>query len=225
MSPDEQRSLVLRQVAALRRRGVSHAAAVSAVASGLPPTTLAHEMGAALQALAAGECPRRHPGLEWLLGRGTVPVEALEHAARALDARLSAAAAVRLTRVYAGIGLAGPLALGSVLAWLVPSVLPEHSEPRLFWQVLLGGAALLRYLGLPLAVAALAALRRGAGRLAPGSAAIGRAASLLEAAAEGSDPARHLSDPIERAWLAIRQESVGATRAAAELDEELVRDA
>ena len=220
MSPAEQESLLLRQVAALRRQGVPHDQALARSGAGLPTGALRDTVHDALRALAAGSTPQGS-GLGALLGRGTVDVSALEVAAQARDARLSAMAALRLTRVYAGIALAGPLLLGSALAWLVPGLqTPDGAVPGP-WVVLGAGATVLRFAGLPLAVAALLALGRLAPRLAPGATLIQRAADLLDA---DDSAAPELIDPLEHAFFDARRQRVGAASAARELAFELVQE-
>lgn len=248
--PSEQESLLLRQVAALRRRGHPHDRALELAREGLSSGPLADRVDAALRALAAGAGGQGgRDRLDGLLARGDAPVEALDHAAAAVEAHLAADAATWMVRVYLGLALAGPLLLGCFLGWFgadaftFRGTLPGDPEfmggffgwntpgdpdlgaaAPLGWQLVSSTLSILRFVGLPLAFIVLALLQRAPGRVAPGLERIRRAAGLFEAAAAGADPAELATDGVERAYLHARTRSCGASGAAVDLAGELVRE-
>lgn len=243
MSPLERESLLLRQLAALRHRGIAHERALEMAREGLPAGPLAERVDAARRDLAAGGGGRAGGGD--VLARGQAPTEALEYAAQAIDARLSADASLAMVRLYLTIGIAGLLVVGAVLGWVVSEARVDQATSDLTasaisplrlldegpalvrvvrgWSAFQGQVLVaLKYAGLPLAVVVAIVLRRAALRSAPGVGPTLLGATLLEAAASGADPSASLSDPSERAYLDARRQVVGASRAAAELAQELV---
>jgi hypothetical protein len=221
----EQESLLLRQVAALRRGGHGHDQALDLARKGLRQGALADRVDAALRALAAGGEAASDP----LLAGGQAPVESLDHAAAAADAQLSADAALAMVRTYLVVALAGPLLIGCLLGWLAPAPTPAavagSFDRPLAWQSLGQVLAILKVAGLPLAVAVVAVVRRVDWRIASGVEQVRRASMLFRAAAIGADPADLLADGVERTWVSARASSCGVPQATAELAEELLRDA
>lgn len=229
----EQQSLLLRQLAALRRGGKSQDEALAMAGEGLPAGPLSDRVVGARRRLAAGE-ETVGGTLDRLLGGGDTPIEALDHASAAIDAQLSADAGLVMVRLYVGLALAGPLLLGCVLAWLGSEVLlasdairdagyalgAELMDLRLF--DLAAGA--LKFAGVPLALLLLFVVHATSRRLAPGVGRLERAAALLERVAAGGDPAATLLGPVERYYFETRRTVVGAPQAATDLAEELVRD-
>jgi hypothetical protein len=222
MTDSEQEALLLRQLCALRGSGLSQAQALSHAAEGLRGP-LAARVVAARRALESGGASRD------ILAR-EADIAALDHAARAIDASLSAAAALTMTRVYLTVALAGPLVLGSLLVWagadLMVAVISESSGGSLpgAWHVLLALRGLLAWLGIPAAVGITVLIGRLGDRLAPGAARLSQAAGLLQAAADGTDPLPLLSASPDRAYLSVRQSQIGAAGAAVELAAELARE-
>jgi len=234
VSPLEQESLLLRQVVALRRRGLAHHAALALAAEGLPPGALSDRVRQARRTLEVGGSPAGR-GVLALLSRGG-PVEAIERAAQANDARLAAAAALSTTRLYLAVGLAGPLLLGCALAWLLPAdvllgdaVRPVSGQPGGVLELAISLASWLvwglRITGLPLAVGVLVGLRRLAARLAPGAERLQVASALLDAAALGEEPPGQPIGEGEERYYGIRRRQVGPGQAAAELAAELASTA
>ena len=182
MHPAEQESLLLRQVAALRRSGLSHGRALEQAASGLPAGALSDRVQAAQLALRTGDTRGADP----LLAQGTVPVEALDLAARALDAGQAADAAVSMARVYLMVGLVGPLLVGTGLAWLPQLQVPElllltgSSTRPGAWAILDVFQTTMQFLGLPTALGLGWLILRRLGAHAPGVPHIQRAAALLQ---------------------------------------------
>ena len=220
MQSAEQESLLLRQMAALRRSGLSQDQALVHAADGLPRGPLAVRVAAARRVLESGAQSNADP----LLSNGTTPVAALDHAAGALDARLSADAALAMTRLYATIALAGPLALGGVLAWVTPDLMSIVGEAPNAWVVLMTVFGALRFLGIPLAIGVSLLIGHGGERLAPGVSRIRQAAALLQAAAADQDPLKIISNPTDMAYFSIRRAQVGVAQSAAELAGELVQE-
>ena len=218
----EQESLLLRQMVALRQSGLSHEQALASAAAGLPPGPLAVRVSAARRALTAGTPSEADP----LLTTGTTPVAALSCAAQAIDVGLSADAALATTRLYAAIALAGPLVIGCGLAWLVPDlflILGEDAGAQAVgWGALSGLQSLLKFAGLPAAliVAMMTMYWKGASA-APGVAQLRRAATFLDAAARGGQQLPALNESSAQAYFDIRQQQVGAARAAEELAAQL----
>ena len=224
-SASELESLLLRQVAALRRRGHSHDRALALAREGLPPGALADRVDGALRSLSAGEVEEADP----LLARGDATVESLDHAADAADAGLSADAALSMVRTYLGVALIGPLLIGCLLGWLAPDPVSTEvagsMERPMAWRSLSQALAILKVVGLPLAIVVGIALRRADLGVASGVARLRRASSLFQAAATGADPGPLLVDGVERTWIHARTQSCGQPQAAAELAEELAREA
>jgi hypothetical protein len=215
----ENEVLVLRQMAGLRRNGRSQAEALTAIGDGLPDGELTEALLAARVDLESGTLSSRDP-LHRLLA-GDASAEALEHGARAVEAQLAANAATRLLRLYVAVALSGG-ALMIVLPRLVtggpesPAVLP--SSP---WASV---AATLVIFGLGVGVLFLIGVLVGSDRFAPGARSFRDAASLLQAAATGDSVENALPGGLWFTLFDYRRESVGATAAAAEVADELVRD-
>ncbi|MFT5680316.1 MAG: hypothetical protein ACI8RZ_001222 [Myxococcota bacterium] len=220
MTAEEQEALLLRQVVALRRSGLSQAQALGHAADGLTNGPLAIRIAAARRALTSGS-----PSTDLLSAEADI--DALDCAARALDARLSADSALAMTRLYLTIALAGPLVLGTLLSWAGPDLLhlfESRADTPATWVVLGGLRGALSILGIPAAIGAAALVHRGSRRIAPGMGLLQAAAGLLQAAADGADPLPLLTRSTDRAYFLVRQPRVGAPRAAAELADELTRE-
>ncbi len=209
----EQESLLLLQVASLRRTGMDHHRAVELASAGLPDGPLRKNVQAIGRDLAAGTVPAAgtSPTIR-ALANAAASVEAVQLAAMAVEARLESQAAVRLTRWFVGLAGAGPLVVigsASGIRIALEQVLPQS------------GAALAGLLAFPLALGWLALVWRFAARVAPGSGRFVAAAALLS----GSEPdaaARGLDDR-SRSYLELRRSKVGAA-AGTELASELVAD-
>ncbi len=217
MNESEQESLLLRQLAALRRRGHSHVDALALAAAGLPQGPLADRVQFAQRQLAAGE--PQAGGADPLQAPTGAP-DALEHAARAIDARLAAAASLSTVRLYLSIAVAGPLALVSLLAWISLPALDANPSLWLISKLVV----LLKLSGIPLALVAILAMGRFTRRFAPGVDMLHRAAALLDAAATGTDPILALDQTVEVDYFCARRGVVGAPQAAVELAGELLRE-
>jgi hypothetical protein len=225
MSPQEQESLLLRQLAALRREGLPHDRALATAGQGLKPGVLASRVGAARRTLESGEvCGPQEDLLDRILARGTDAPETLDHAAAAIDARLAVGSSLALTRLYLAIGSVSLLLIGCLVGWVFPRPSLYVDGAPGVWIALDRVLAMLRWGGIPLACGALVMLGPMARRFAPGVRAVERAAALLEAAAAGTDPGPLVVQPIERAYYESRRPQVGAPQAASELAEELVRE-
>ncbi len=217
MNQAEQESLLLRQLAALRRRGHAHVEALELASAGLPPGPLADRVQAALRQLAAGE---PEPGSsDPLLVTNGAP-DALEHAARAIDARLAADASLVTVRLYLSVAIAVPLLMLSALAFVFLPALDADPSLRLVGKVV----ALVRVAAPVLAVVAVFGAGRYTRRLAPGFHKLNRAGALLDAAAAGSDPILALDETVEIDYFCSRRGAAGPSQAAIELARELVRE-
>ncbi len=218
MSPLEQRALLLRQLAALRQRGTPHHQALALAAEGLPVGELRAAVRRALRTLEQGESPGASSDpLEDLLARGDCGVVEIEHLALGVEARLWAATATRTARLYLGIAVGVPLVLAALVGWL-PVVWSDMLNMNTLLPGLVAILGAMRWLGLPLLVAALVALRRFEPQVAPGHTQALRAAALL---ADGET--RQLG-AVQRRYLQLRREQVGEPQALRELAWELVRE-
>lgn len=215
MRAAEQEALLLRQVAALRRRGRSQLEALSLAAGGLARGELADRVARAVADLQAGRAS------DDLLGRDGDP-RALEHAAAAIDARLAAANALLLTRLYAtGAGVV--VMFGLVLMGWTGEGMGQISEDI---PILHGVLRVLRRVGPVVSIAVVAALWVFSARHTPGGPRLQRASALLTAAAQGTDPMPILAgQPVEQAYFEARRQRVGPGPAAAELADELTDEA
>ena len=207
MNTAEQDSLVLRQVAALRRSGLSQADALSRIA--VPAGPLAVRVQAARAALAAGA-----PSDD-LLG-ADAPADAFDVAASAIDARLEAVAALRMTRLY--LALAVVITVGGLFLIGRPGAELLAADPQFATGLLL--LARGRWLFVVLGACVLGLLYK-APELAPGVERLERAAALR---AHRGDPARLITDTVEQAFFNARRAAVGPEAAAAELAAELVAE-
>ncbi len=239
MSDLAQRSLLLRQLAALRRSGVDHDEALRIAAEGLPPGRVGAAVDEARRALAAGEGASGDDALVRLLATGDASVERLERAAAAVDAEMAADAALATARLYFGIAIAGPLVIFAVLGWVSPvdgiagemwtrstpfSPYGEVDGMPTLWRATAALMALAKWAGIPAALGVVVALRRLPVGWTPGLRELRAAGGLLDAAATGADPGPLVGD-FDRAYLEARRGSVGAEAAAAEVAAELVREA
>lgn len=233
MNRTEQECLLLRQIASLRRRGVSRVEALALAADGLPNSPLRETLRGIQRALSSGnEIEPRGELIEDLLSRSDSSVEQLEVAAQALDARLWADSALRTTRLYLQIGLMAPILLLTLIAWLQllnPIPLADHVLWSFLNRTLLGSVALL---GLPLALVAGSLVRRYARSIAPGFQLMTRSASMLQVSLRtnaAQDP-ESCPTPIERlgetmsSYYVARRARVGASQATRELALELLRE-
>jgi hypothetical protein len=207
-------ALVLRQVAALRERGVSAHEALVLAAEGVPSGPLRVRLEEARRALAAGST-----------GGFAGPPAALEQAASAIEARIDAEDALRTTRAYASVAIALPLVVGalwgSILSTGAGSEWMDAGGDGGPLPVSAVAAAILARVicvaGVPLAVGGVLAIRRITPRFAPGAALLAQAAALLD----GVTPP-DLS-PADLRYLDTRRPDAGPA-AAVELAEELARE-
>lgn len=222
MQTAEQESLLLRSIVALRRSGLSHGDALTQAAAGLPKGPLLTRVEDARRALSAG-APRPSDAL---LASGSTPIDALEHAARSIDAQLSADAVRAMSQRYLTLMLAGPLVLGAGIAWLLSGIeiIDSSARSSTSWALLTYLATLLRFGGVPLAIGIAVLIRRCGEHLTPGSKRIRQASRLLALAATDEDPAPHLTHPIDRAYFINRLTQTSPSQAAAELAAEMVRE-
>ena len=218
MRTSEQESLLLRSIVALRRSGLSHGDALNQASAGLPKGPLAARVNAARRALQAGTSSATDP----LLASGSAPIDALEHAARSIDAQLSADSARAMTQHYLTLMLVGPLVLGAVFSWLFSDTGIEASSAA--GGLLAYLTAMLRFIGIPMAIGAAMLIRRTGDRIAPGAARIRQASRLLELAASDTDPMPVLTNDSDRTYFLTRLAQVGQPQAAAELAAEMVRE-
>ena len=220
MRTAEQESLLLRSIVALRRSGLSHGEALTQAATGLPRGPLQTRVEQARRALSAGAPDQTDP----LLARGTTPIDALEHAAHAIDAKLSADATRAMSQRYLTLMLAGPLVLGAGLAWLAPDMALDSGSASIPTWLLTSLGTMLRFLGVPLALGIAVLIRRGGDRIAPGTGRIRQASRLLELAAADEDPASYLTEDSDRIYFITRTSQTSASQAAAELATVMVRE-
>ena len=225
MRAAEQQGLLLRQLAALRHRGLSQDEALALVAAGLPAGSLADEVKLARRALAAGsaEAPTEAPMMR-LLAQGEGPVTALEQAARAIDCRLATEDALAMTRFYGLVFGVAPMLVMGLVSWLLPDVSLWPSSGRAGMLIIAFMASVGQWLGPALAIVGLVALTRLTSAHGAGMRAFALAGSVMSAAAAGGDPVQELTDPVMRAHFAARRAQVGAARAADELADELMAD-
>ena len=237
MRPAEQESLLLRQLAALRRRGLSHGQALAAVQPGLPEGTLARRVKDACAVLAAGGAGEDGAdGAEDLLARGDCPVESIDLAAAALDARLSAVSALATARLYAVVAVLGV----AISAWgirLAQALHASESTPARDLSEVVAQGVIVALAALVVVLVQAQRKRQAPGlgppprgapagaalnTRAPGVAKLRRASALLAAAATGQDPEPLVHGALERTYFDARRSAVGAPQAATELAREMV---
>jgi hypothetical protein len=231
MKDIEHHCLLLRQTAALRQQGLNQAQALALVVEGLPEGPLRDGVLRARKALSSGEpLPPTDDAFLVLLTRGDIAAVTLEHAAQALEARLWADTALRTTRLYLVVGLAVPLLLASLLAWLpyVRLLLPEALPVQSATSLLL---VLARFLAPLLALLVILTNRRWFHAFMPGFHQLNKAARLLDPSMVAVLPSGPEACPPEvvaeggsaRAFYLTRRASVGPVQAARELGLELLR--
>ena len=221
MRPAEQESLLLRSIVALRRSGLSHGEALTQAATGLPQGPLRTRVEHARRSLSAGTPDHTDP----LLASGVTPIAALEHAAHAIDAKLSADATRAMSQRYLTLILAGPLVLGAGLAWLTPGLEIDYSGAEHTSRFLRNTLSIiLRFIGVPLALGIAVLIRRGGDRIAPGTGRIRQAGRLLELAAADEDPDSHLTEYSDRVYFTTRVTQTSTSQAAAELATVMVHE-
>jgi len=215
----ERKSLLLRQVASLRRHGMAHGQALAQTAEGLPAGDLRAIARWSLRQLEmGGEAAATDDPTAALLASGHCSVEQLEHAASALEARLWAHSSLQSSKLYFGLALAGPPLLACLMAWLsLPLLAAAQIDSGL--AVVLGFA--LRWGGVPLAIVALVLVRHLHRGAAPGYRQAMQAAALLERSIQGVEPSELSLGPNHERYLAARRTAVGADAAARELAAEL----
>ncbi|MFH1463596.1 MAG: hypothetical protein ABIO70_04345 [Pseudomonadota bacterium] len=223
MRPEEQRSLLLRQVAALRRRGLPHDQALGQAAACLPVGELRAEVLRAQRTLEAGAAPGGGPGsLEALLAAGAADPLRLDLAAQAIEAEHQVRAAVSATRFYLGLAAAAALGLALLVAGIAAIDLADALN--LGWRGPSHHAwvyPVLRWGALPVALIAFVVVGQ-APRLAPGRRAALRAQALCAAAAQGVGEPPPGLDPNELHYLTVRRAQADAATAAGELAGELL---
>jgi hypothetical protein len=205
----EQESLLLRQLAALRRSGLGHGEALALVSPGIVDSGLRARVQAARDALSSG----RPLGSDPLLSGGDVPASSLDLAARAVDVQLLASSSLHLFRSYAVLGLVVPLVVLFVLSWLVPVVGDASFIWFLHWSVRAGS--------LPLMVVGLVLLRALFRRPLPGVRQLELASAILHASVTGVPLDGLLSDREAFLYFSLRRERVGESAAASALAAEL----
>lgn len=220
MSPLEQRGLLYRQVAGLVRSGLGQAQAIELACTALPAGALREEANEALAALRAGRAQGREAGLGGLTGS----VEQLERAASAVEARLGADSALGATRGLLQVSVALPLVVAALWGWILPEFPSLAESPSPVAGLLLAVCAAARFVGLPLALAAIVGLGRAELTFAPGAAEGQRAAALLDAAAGGGAVEEARLPPVERRYFLQRRAVVGEGQAAQELAAELLAE-
>ncbi len=213
----ERRALLFRQMAALRRRGLSQSEALDLASQALPQGPLRDAVAAAKSQLQAGQVSA--PAVLPALLAADTPPEAFDRAADAADAELAARAATALTRAYACIALLFAL---SLLLLRIPlgagwagELAGTATSPA---GVLL--LAAVAFVGTVVSAAGIAL----AGAVAPGARELRSAASLLEAASLGRGLGETLPGGLFYVLFEARRGSVGEAGAAAEVARELVRE-
>lgn len=230
MSASGTSILLARQLGALRAHGWSTLDALALVTDALPAGAAKASCEHSLATLRAGSTDAAPSGtpLEQACRRGDASTaDTFAALAEALETReaaeLNHTGAARLT----GLFLAGPLAVGTVLGWLLPRDLwnlgfglPAPTE------LALGLLDILRFAGLPLALGAVLASRWLSRGYAPGARALRTAAALSTFAADstGSTGLPELA-PLARQYFEWRRALVGPAAAARELAQELSLDA
>lgn len=218
MTALEHQSLLLRQIAALRRRGMDHHRALALAADGIPVGELRATALRAARGLAAGGVATADDPLEALLSSSTCGVEQLELEAAAVEARLWALSSLRSSRLYFSLATAGPVLLACFLAWVTG---PLITEVPFSDGIVVGIGLVLRWGGVPLAVAALVLVQRLHRGVAPGYRQASQAAALLELAVGDSDTHGPPLDLNAERYLTARRAAVGGSAAARELAAEL----
>jgi hypothetical protein len=235
MSDLGQRILVARQLASLRQHGWSTFDALGFVSASIPVGGLRSACDEALQRLRTGVTeapPSSTDSLGALIGRGdAASAPTFECLAEAWEAKDAAQGVLASTTQLISVLVAGPLLIGTVVGWLLPAEgwIPSSSLPTVTAGVLSLGQ-LLKFIGLPLAIGSVFVVRRLLRKLSPGAREFDAAAALLQfaSAAESgiNEPtaysARHLL-PLERRYFEWRRSMAGATSAARELANELLR--
>lgn len=228
MNELEQQGLVLRQLAALRRRGVSMGDALELASEGVPEGRLRSRLERAIQALATGAEPSDE--LDRLLA-GDATAEALEIGAAAAEAHLTLASALSMVRWYGlAILIIGSLC-GLALTLGPPGPLAPDPPPDFAWQSPFrqwaGSVAFPLQVfgrgGLVFGVGCAGLLLALARRRAPGVWELQRAAGLIQCAATGQEPDRWLGGGTQSVYYRLRRESAGPQRAGVELAGELTR--
>lgn len=202
--------LAVRQVLALRRRGLSHLEALRLTVAGLPDGALRQRLQGAVAALEAG---RADPDGPDIFARPDPSDDALRFAALADDAARDAAQVVRTARGYLVLAVGAALAVFATTV-LVPMPLQSELRPWETPSTLSGLAVGLAALGGVGVAGGLAlVLARLPTRFTPGARHFAVAAGLGAA------------DPVGPAagFFAVRRAQVGEGVARRELAEELVR--
>lgn len=215
MNTVAQEVLVLRQLMALRQRSVPQDQALAMVAQGLPPGSVADSVATARRALSAGLVGADNDELSGILADSAAPVRALELAALAREARVSADGALRLARVYGAVAVAGPLVVGSMLAWLAPGLANLGLDVAPSTVGL--GLTVVRWVGIPLAAVLAWAVGRATQGIVPGVADLQRAAVMWTLAARPGGQRPVVAGDAEHAFVALRRRSVGEDVAFGEL--------
>lgn len=184
---DTARIIVLRQVAALRRRGESGAAALERVRQSLPDGVVRDEVTGAARALNSGG-PASGGDFTRVLAMPTAGPESADALADALEARLEANDAVATGRGFVQLGLATPLVTLALLGWLDLAPLVSSAPIPGATAVLLEASAALKWVGVPLAVLVVWLVGKLRWNLVPGAQAFTRAQRLLEVSTWAEPP-------------------------------------
>ena len=218
----EQEALVLRQVAALLRRGVARGQAIDLARRCVGDVALADRLARVGQDLAEGQLPQ---GAGFERSLAVADAEGLERRAAAVDATLAADSALATVRLHTGAAVAIPAVLILVLvvlSHLVAGLTPglPHAQGGLLSTLLppVLGAAMPLGLGLLL-------LLRLPRRWVPAARLHDRAAQVLSGVDGAGDPMPPGATAAEQAYLSARAPAVGLEAAAAELSVELSAEA
>lgn len=220
------RSLVLRHFAALRRQGLSADVALVRLVEGLPADTVRDDCLRAVRAMNSGAVVEDTAFISVLCNPKGTPEQA-EILAQAFDAQQDADDALRSPTTLFGLAVAGPLLMLMCFGWFFPRGIAYSSEVPVLTGMVLDLAELMRYLGLPLVVAAVWGTRALRKMFAPGFEALSRAARMLAAATQPEKSVNFTVlnfTPIERQLLRALSARTSSSFAMRALAAELLRE-
>lgn len=239
MSSDTSRLLAARQLAGLRRAGWTTLDAVDFVCAAIRDARTVADLSSAAAFLREGASGTAPSGdaLVQLCAKGeSAAPESFDALAESLEARIHAQSAARGVRRLAWFFFCGPLLLGTFAAWFITPQMGtafasaaalggELAAPDLPWvsSFVFGALEVLRYVGLPLAVAVAVFVPFALKKLSPGRREFESAARLFELASGSATDftARELLAP-EEAYFTWRRSTANERTAAVDLGTALV---
>lgn len=232
MTPDSERIIVARTIAALRRGGFSVLDALSFVAPTLEAGKLREEAERTLASLRAGTEGTTSDPLFAIAARGeAASADALDAGADALQAEDGARAARSSAALWLSILIVGPLLMGFVVGWSRANLDPLGGSTPGLTQFVYQILDVVKWIALPLAAIAVVVIRLLVRRAAPGVRELVSASALLQhAAVLESGGAQATADavlaratltPAEQQFLTWRKAQTNPADAARILAEEL----